>query len=52
VPGVFIPPIKGWLPKPMWRQINDILSINGFNWLENGKESQWIKMKQQEVGRG
>jgi transposase-like protein len=43
---------KGWLPKPMWRQINDILSINGFNWLENSKESQWIKMKQQEVGRG
>lgn len=43
---------KGWLPKPMWRQINDILSINGFNWLENGKESHWIKMKQQEVGRG
>jgi transposase-like protein len=43
---------KGWLPKPMWRQINDILYINGFNWLENSKESQWIKMKQQEVGRG
>jgi len=37
-------------PKGWWRQINDILS--GFNWLENGKESHWIKMKQQEVGRG
>jgi transposase-like protein len=43
---------KGWLPKPMWREINDILSINGFHWLENGKESLWIKMKQQEVERG
>lgn len=38
---------KGWLPKPLWREINDILFINGFSWLENGKESQWIKMKQQ-----
>ncbi len=38
---------KAWLPKPVWREINDILLINGFSWLENGKESQWIKMKQQ-----
>jgi hypothetical protein len=22
------------------------LAINGFAWLENGKESEWIKMKQ------
>jgi hypothetical protein len=43
---------KVWLPKPVWRQINDILFINGFPWLENGKDSQWIKMKQQEVGSG
>jgi hypothetical protein len=38
---------KLWLPKPLWREIDDILSVNGFHWLENGKESQWIKMKQQ-----
>jgi hypothetical protein len=24
------------------------LAINGFAWLENGKESEWIKMKQQD----
>jgi hypothetical protein len=36
---------KGWLPKPIWREINDILFVNGFSWLENGKESQWIKMR-------
>jgi hypothetical protein len=39
---------RGWLPKPIWREINDILFINGFSWLENGKESKWIKLKQQE----
>jgi hypothetical protein len=39
---------KAWLPKPIWREINDILSINGFSWLENGKESQWIKLEQQQ----
>jgi putative transposase len=43
---------KAWLPKPVWREINDILFINGFHWLENGKDSQWIKMKQQDVGSG
>lgn len=36
---------KGWLPKPIWREINDILFINGFSWLENGKESKWIRME-------
>jgi transposase-like protein len=41
---------RAWLPKPVWREINDVLSVNGFHWLENGKDSQWIKMKQQEVG--
>jgi transposase-like protein len=39
---------RGWLPKPIWREVNDILFLNGFSWLENGKESQWIKLKQQE----
>jgi transposase-like protein/predicted nucleic acid-binding Zn finger protein len=36
---------KGWIPKPVWREINDVLFINGFSWLENGKESQWIRMR-------
>ena len=39
---------REWLPKPVWREINDILFLNGFSWLENGKESQWINLKQQE----
>lgn len=39
---------RGWLPKPIWREINDILFLNDFSWLENGKESQWIKLKRQE----
>lgn len=38
---------ESWIPKSIWREINDILFINGFHWLENGRESQWIKMKQQ-----
>ena len=37
---------KGWLPKPVWREINDILFINGFSWLENGKESHWVRFKE------
>jgi hypothetical protein len=36
---------KTWIHKSVWREINDILAINGFAWLENGKESEWIKMK-------
>jgi hypothetical protein len=39
---------KRWLPKPIWREINDILFVNDFSWLENGKKSQWIKLKQQQ----
>jgi transposase-like protein len=38
---------KTWIDRAVWRQINDILAINGFAWLENGKESEWIKLKQQ-----
>jgi len=30
---------------PNWCEINRILFVSGFNWLENGKESQWIKLK-------
>jgi hypothetical protein len=38
---------KTWIDRSVWREINDILTINGFAWLENGKESEWINMKQQ-----
>jgi transposase-like protein len=38
---------KMWINKSLWREINDILTINGFVWLENGGQSEWIKMKQQ-----
>jgi transposase-like protein len=32
-----------WIPKSIWREIHDILSINGFHWLENGRDSKWLK---------
>lgn len=35
---------KGWLDKKVWREINDILRVNGFSWLSNGKDSCWIKL--------
>lgn len=35
---------KGWLDKKDWREIHDILRVQGFNWLANGKDSCWIKM--------
>lgn len=35
---------KLWLDKKDWREINDILRVQGFNWLANGKDSCWIKM--------
>lgn len=34
---------KTWIEKQVWREINDILRINGFNWLSNGKDSCWFK---------
>ncbi|MFZ0897424.1 MAG: hypothetical protein WAZ77_23210 [Candidatus Nitrosopolaris sp.] len=37
---------KTRIGKPVWKEINDILTVNGFAWLENGKESEWINMKQ------
>jgi hypothetical protein len=43
---MLIPP---WIDRSAWREINDILTINGFAWLENGKESEWIKMKRQGI---
>jgi hypothetical protein len=36
---------KGWLGKKNWREINEILLRNGFEWLSSGKDSCWIKMK-------
>lgn len=35
---------KGWIEREMWREINDILRVNGFNWLSNGKDSCWISL--------
>jgi hypothetical protein len=36
---------KGWLGKKNWREINEVLLRNGFEWLSSGKDSCWIKMK-------
>ncbi|MGI0072415.1 MAG: DDE-type integrase/transposase/recombinase [Nitrosotalea sp.] len=35
---------KGWIEKQTWREINDILRLNGFSWLSNEKDSCWIKL--------
>ncbi|MGI0012299.1 MAG: hypothetical protein ACREBU_02490 [Nitrososphaera sp.] len=35
---------KTWLDKKDWRVINDILRVQGFNWLANGKDSCWIRL--------
>ena len=35
---------KVWMEKQTWREINDILRLNQFNWLSNGKDSCWIKL--------
>ncbi len=34
---------KQWIEKHIWREINDILHLNHFVWLENGTDSCWIK---------
>ena len=36
---------REWLNLKMWREINDIVRVQGFNWLGNGKDSCWIKMR-------
>jgi hypothetical protein len=36
---------KGWLGKRNWREINEILLRNGFEWLSSGTNSCWIKKK-------
>jgi hypothetical protein len=35
---------KTWLDKKDWREIHDILRVQGFCWLANGKDSCWIKL--------
>jgi transposase-like protein/predicted nucleic acid-binding Zn finger protein len=35
---------KGWIEKQTWREINDILRLNGFSWLSNDKDSCWMKL--------
>ena len=37
---------KGWIDKRTWREINDILRLNRFCWLKNGREGCWIRLKQ------
>lgn len=34
---------KTWLERKDWAEINDILRVQGFNWLSNGKDSCWMK---------
>ena len=34
---------KGWLEKQTWREINDILRLNGFSWFSHGRDGCWIK---------
>ena len=36
---------RGWLGKKNWREINEILLRNGFEWLSSGRDSCWIKIK-------
>lgn len=35
---------RTWLDKKAWVEINDILRVQGFSWLPNGKDSCWIRM--------
>jgi hypothetical protein len=35
---------KGWMEKKELREIHDILRVQGFNWLANGRDSCWIRM--------
>jgi transposase-like protein len=35
---------KSWIQKNTWREINDILRLNGFSWLANGQDSCWLKL--------
>ena len=31
----------GWIEKQTWREINDILRLNGFCWMANGRNGFW-----------
>ena len=33
------------MEKKDWREINDIVRVQGFCWLANGKDSCWMKMR-------
>jgi transposase-like protein len=35
---------KEWLDLKNWREINDVLRVQGFCWLSQGKDSCWIRM--------
>jgi len=35
---------KGWIDRQVWREVNDILRLNGFSWLPNGLDSCWLKL--------
>lgn len=37
---------REWLDLKAWREINDILRVDGFSWLSNGKDSCWIKVQE------
>jgi hypothetical protein len=37
---------RTWLDKKDWREIHDILGVQGFSWLSNGKDSCWIRLTQ------
>ncbi len=34
---------RTWIKKQTWREINDILRLNGFTWLANGRNGCWIR---------
>ena len=34
---------KGFIKKQKWREINDILWLNGFSWVQNGQMGSWIR---------
>ena len=36
---------RGWMEKKYWREISEILRVQGFNWLANGKDSCWIRVQ-------
>lgn len=36
---------KTWIERDEWKEINNILRVNGFAWLPNEKDSCWIRMQ-------